>query len=511
MISASAEPPAKVALDGRPILDMRGIDKSFPGVHALRQVDLLVGEGEIVGLVGENGAGKSTLIKIVSGAYSRDAGELYVGGEPVDVPDPQQMISRGVAVIYQEPSLAPHLTVAENIFMGRLPTTRLGAVDWRRLAQDTAVVSQRLGLDLEAQAIVGRLSVARRQMVEIAKALSRNARLIVLDEPSAVLGDAELHGLFGVIRRLAEKGVAFVYISHRLNEVFQVTDRVVVLKDGRVVTTAPTRELSGPQLVRLMVGRELAEGHVARRAVLGDVALEVRGLRRAGVLHAIDLRVHTGEIVGIAGLAGAGRTELLRAIHGADRIDDGQIEVFGRPVTIRSPREAIALGIGLLTEDRKYDGLMLEQSVAFNVTITRLQALVRQGVIQPRRERNTVADYVQRLSIRTPGIRSRVRNLSGGNQQKTIFAKWLHAESRILLIDEPTRGVDVGAKREIWQLLADLAARGTAIVMVSSELPEILAVSDRVVVMREGRVTGELSRAEATEERIMHFATRHEP
>jgi ribose transport system ATP-binding protein len=348
-------------------------------------------------------------------------------------------------------------------------------------------------------------------MIEIAKALSRNARIIVLDEPSAVLGDAELQGLFGVIRRLAEKGVAFIYISHRLNEVFQITDRVVVMKDGRVVATAATSDLNPAQLVRLMVGRALAEGHVERSATPGELALEVRGLRREGVLHGIDLRVHTGEIVGIAGLAGSGRTELLRAIHGADRIDAGEIRVFGNPVSINSPREAIALGIGLLTEDRKFDGLMLEQSVAFNVTITRLGGVVRRGVIQPMRERRTVIDYVNRLAIRTPGIRARVRNLSGGNQQKAIFAKWLHAQSRILLIDEPTRGVDVGAKREIWQLLADLAARGAAIVMVSSELPEVLAVSDRIVVMREGRITAELPRAEASEERVMHFATRHEP
>ncbi|HUG46941.1 MAG TPA: sugar ABC transporter ATP-binding protein [Candidatus Limnocylindria bacterium] len=503
--ASSAVPSARA-----PVLEMHGIDKSFPGVHALRDVDLEVGEGEILGLVGENGAGKSTLIKILSGAYTRDRGELVVSGETVEAPDPQSMIRRGVAVIYQEPSLAPHLTVAENIFMGRLPTGRLGIVDWQRLEQDTALISQRLGLDLEPRAVVGRLSVARRQMIEIAKALSRDARIIVLDEPSAVLADSELQGLFGVMRRLAEKGTAFVYISHRLNEVFQITDRVVVMKDGRVVARTATSELSAPQLVRLMVGRELAEERVERRAERGEVALEVEGLQRAGLLHGINLRVHRGEIVGIAGLAGSGRTELLRAIHGADRIDGGQLRVFGRPVSIRSPREAIALGIGLLTEDRKADGLLLEQSVAFNITITRLGAVVRRGVIQPRRERRTVGDFVQRLAIRTPGIRSRVRNLSGGNQQKAIFAKWLHAESRILLIDEPTRGVDVGAKREIWQLLSDLAARGTAIVMVSSELPEILAVSDRVLVMREGRITAELPRGEATEERIMHLATRQE-
>ena len=503
-------PVATPASTRRLVLAMRGIDKSFPGAHALRGVDLDVAEGEILGLVGENGAGKSTLIKILAGAYTRDAGEIEINGESVEAAEPHEMIERGVAVIYQEPSLAPHLSVAENIFMGRLPVRRLGLVDWHRLTQETAVVSQRLGLDLDPRTPVGRLSVARRQMVEIAKALSRDARLIVLDEPSAVLGDAELHGLFTVMRRLAEKDVAFIYISHRLNEVFQVTDRVTVMKDGKVVASSATREMTPATLVRLMVGRDLAEERIERTRPRQAPALIVRGLARRGVLHGIDLTVNEGEILGIAGLAGSGRTELLRAIHGADRIDDGEVEVNGKPVRILSPRDAIRHGIGLLTEDRKADGLMLAQSVAFNVTISRLDDVAPGGIIRTPRERRVVADYVRRLGIRPPGIRSLVRNLSGGNQQKAILAKWLHAESRILLIDEPTRGVDVGAKREIWQLLSDLAARGVAIVMVSSELPEILAVSDRILVMREGVITAELSRGDATEERIMHFATRHE-
>jgi ribose transport system ATP-binding protein len=494
-----------------PVLEMHGIEKVFPGAHALKSVDLVVNPGEILGLVGENGAGKSTLIKILSGAYQGDAGTITLGGEPIESATPNAMLERGVAVIYQEPSLAPHLSVAENIFMGRLPTRGPGVVDWSRLRQDTAVVAQRLGLDLEPRTPVRALSVARRQMVEIAKALSRDARVIVLDEPSAVLGDAELRGLFGVIRRLTERGVAFIYISHRLNEVFEITDRVTVMKDGRVVADEATRALTHERLVRLMVGRDIGDVYPERsRAAPGREALAVRNLRREGVLHGIDLTVREGEIVGIAGLAGAGRTEVLRAIHGADPIDGGEIKVFGDRVRITSPRDAIALGIGLLTEDRKFDGLLLQQAVAPNVTVSRFDAIANHGVLQLGNERQLVSDHIGRLSIRASGPGAMVRNLSGGNQQKVILAKWLHAECRILLIDEPTRGVDVGAKREIYQLLRNLAGRGVAIVMVSSELPEILGMSDRIVVMREGRVSAELLREGATEERIMHHATRHD-
>ncbi len=491
------------------ILEMRGIDKTFPGVHALRAVDLDVRVGEILGLVGENGAGKSTLVKILAGAYGRDAGEILIAGEAVEASSPNEMIGRGVAVIYQEPSLAPHLSVAENIFMGRLPTSRFGIVDRRKLVEDTAVVAERLGLDIDPGARVGTLSVARRQMVEIAKALSRDARLIVLDEPSAVLADAELDGLVRVMHRLAEKGVAFIYISHRLNEVFRITDRVTVMKDGRVVATERTADMTPDRLVRLMVGRDLGQIYGERHGgAAGDVALEVRGLGRVGVFDDVSFVARAGEIVGIAGLAGSGRTEVLRAIHGADPIDAGTIEIFGQPVTIRSPRDAIALGIGLLTEDRKADGLLLLQAVGTNVTISRMDEVAPSGVIRTDREGRVVARYIDRLSIRTPSGRTRVRNLSGGNQQKVIFAKWLNARCRILLIDEPTRGVDVGAKREIYALLRDLAARGTAIVMVSSELPEVIGISDRIVVMREGRIAVTLDAAEATEERIMSYATR---
>jgi ribose transport system ATP-binding protein len=489
------------------ILDMRGIEKSFPGAHALRSVDLRVSPGEVMGLVGENGAGKSTLMKILSGAYRRDAGELRLGGERVDPSGPRDMIERGVAVIYQEPSLATHLTVAENVFMGRLPS-RSGRVDWDRLRRETRQACDQLGLRIDPRSRVGRLSVAQRQMVEIAKALTRDARVIVLDEPSAVLGDSELRGLFEVIRRLATRGVALIYISHRLNEVFEITDRVTVMKDGRVVGSELTRDLTSDRLVRMMVGRELSELYPDRPARAGKEALAVHGITRRGVLHDVSLRVSEGEILGIAGLAGSGRTEVLRAIQGADPIDAGRVEVFGRHVAIRSPREAIDLGIGLLTEDRKADGLLMKQSVAFNMTIARLAEITRRGTLSPRKERATFDRYRKRLAVRAPSANAWIRHLSGGNQQKCVLARWLHANCRILLIDEPTRGVDVGAKTEIYQLLADLAARGVAIVMVSSELPEIVGLSDRVVVMREGRVMAELAREDATEERVMQHATR---
>jgi ribose transport system ATP-binding protein len=489
------------------VLEMRRIDKRFPGVHALDQVELRVAAGEILGLVGENGAGKSTLVKILSGAYQRDAGEILVDGVHIEHTDPHRMIAEGIAIIYQEPSLALHLSVAENIFMGRLPRRR-GFVDWARLAADTMDLSDRLGLRLDARARVGRLSVAGRQMVEIAKALSREARIIVLDEPSAVLGEVELEGLFRVMRRLASDGVGLIYISHRLNEVYRITGRVMVMKDGRVVADAATSSLGPDDLVRLMVGRDLGDIYGHRTSAAGAQALAIRGLTRRGVLHALDFEVREGEILGIAGLAGSGRTEILRAVHGADPIDAGHVEVAGSRVHLRSPRDAIAQGIGLLTEDRKADGLMLGQSVAFNTTVARLDDVTRHGVLQPARERAIVQDYIARLTIRTPGPGFRVRNLSGGNQQKVIFSKWLQAECRVLLVDEPTRGVDVGAKREIYQLMRQLTERGVAIVMVSSELPEILGMSDRILVMRQGRIAAELSRAEATEERIMDHCTR---
>jgi ribose transport system ATP-binding protein len=492
---------------GRPILEMVGIGKAFPGVRALQDVSLTVHSGEVHALVGENGSGKSTLMKILAGAYAADAGEVRIDGRRISRPSPSQMLELGVAVIYQELMLAPHLTVAENIFLGRLPRTRFGTIDWRAAAVHSLAVMERLGFRVDPAARIQDLSVAQRQMVEIARALSRDASLIVLDEPSAVLGGSELELLFESIRTLSRQGVAFVYISHRLREVFQVSHRVTVLRDGTVVGTRTTSELDTDALIRMMVGRRLADIYPARARNPGAVALAVRGLSRPGVLGDIDLEVREGEILGICGLAGAGRTELLRAIIGADRPVSGEVRLHGVDTRIASPRAAIRGGIGLLPEDRKTEGCFLPQTVAFNVTISRLAGLLRLGLISGGRERDVVGSMVRRLSIRTPALGARMENLSGGNQQKCVIARNLNARCGVLLIDEPTRGVDVGAKREIYQLLAQLAdEQRAAVVMVSSELPEILGMSDRIVVMRDGRISGRFEAAEASEEKIMQCA-----
>lgn len=487
------------------LLEMENITKSFPGVKALQNVTLHVKKGEVLALVGENGAGKSTLMKVLSGAYSRDSGTIRIDGETINNATPKQMIDLGVAIIYQEMTLAPHLTVAENIYMGQMPKTRFGTIDWAIMKKHTNDLGKTLGLGLDAMAQVNSLSVAKRQMVEIAKALNRNARLIVLDEPSAVLGDNEIQGLFKVVRKLTENGVAFIYISHRLNEIFHIADNVTVMKDGQVVDTRPVGELDNNKLVRLMVGRELSDIYPKREFRPGSEALRITNLTNHNVKD-INLSVREGEILGIAGLAGAGRSELLRAIVGYDPIEHGQIEVYGEKTIIRTPGEAIKFGIGMLPEDRKTEGLFLTHPLTFNVTIPKLSSLIRTGRIRFKEENEHMHRFVKELDIRPQNIHARIRNLSGGNQQKCMFARWLFAGSKILFIDEPTRGVDVGAKREIYRLIADLTDKGVAVIMVSSELPEVLGLSDRILVMHEGRIQGELQAANATEEKIMKLA-----
>jgi ribose transport system ATP-binding protein len=491
-----------------PVLQMRNITKTYPGVRALENVDLDVRAGEVHALVGENGAGKSTLMKILAGAQPKDSGAILLAGDTVQIDSPQRAMDLGVSIIYQEFNLVPYLNAAENIFLGREPRAPIpGFVDFRTMYREASAVIDRLGVPLNVRTPVNRLSVAQQQMVEIAKATSRRSTIIVMDEPSATLTEHELASLFALIRQLKADGVAIVYISHRLEEVFEIADRVTVLRDGRHIATRDIADLTREEIIRLMVGRELTQMIPKVPAPLGDPVLEVRNLRRKGALDDISLTVRKGEVVGIAGLVGAGRTELARAIFGADPIDGGQILVEGRPVKVRSPQQAIKLGIGLVTEDRKAQGLVLGMVVRENITLANLGALTRLNFIMAGRERQVARDYVASLTVKTPTIEQTVQNLSGGNQQKVVLAKWLFTESKLLIFDEPTRGIDVGAKTEIYQLMNDLAAKGVGILMISSELPEVLGMSDRIVVMHEGRIAGEVAASEATQEMLMHMAT----
>ncbi len=491
-----------------PVLEMRGISKTYPGVRALDTVSLEVRKGEVHALVGENGAGKSTLMKILAGAQLGDSGEIRINGRTVEIDSPQKAMDLGISIIYQEFNLVPYLNAAENIFLGREPRARIpGFVDFRTMYDEAQRVIDRLGVALDIRVPVNRLSIAQQQMVEIAKATSRQSMIIVMDEPSATLTEHELESLFSLIRQLKAQGVSIVYISHRLEEVFEIADRVTVLRDGKHIATRDVSDLTREEIIRYMVGRELTQMMPKVPAPLGDVVLEVRNLRRKDKLHDISFAVRRGEVLGLAGLVGAGRTELARAIFGADPIDGGEILLEGKPVKVRSPQDAIRLGIGLVTEDRKNQGLVLGMMVRENITLANLSALSRLNFLMLAREREVAQKYVADLSIRPPSIERAVQNLSGGNQQKVVLAKWLFTQSKVLIFDEPTRGIDVGAKAEIYQLMNELAANGVAIIMISSELPEVIGMSDRILVMHEGRIAGALSASEATQERVMHLAT----
>ena len=488
-----------------PLLEVRGMSKAFPGVQALSGVDLDVRAGEVHAVVGENGAGKSTLMKIVAGVYRPDAGTIRLAREAIVNDSPRQALERGLSMIHQELNLAPNLSVAENVFLGRAPTHGK-LVDWRRLYADAQALAARLGIELDVRARVEDLSVARQQMVEIAKALSLDARVIIMDEPTSALTERETEALFGIIARLKAQGVAVVYISHRLDEIFRVADRVTVLRDGRLVGSLSIAEATQARLIGMMVGRELTTLFPKELIDIGEPVLEARNLRRVGELEDISFVLHRREILGLAGLVGAGRTELVRVLFGADPLDSGEILIEGRPVRIRGPRDAIRLGLGFVTEDRKLQGLVLGMTVRENETLASLAKVARLGFLDPRRERKVAAELTDQLGVRTPSIEQEVNNLSGGNQQKVVIAKWLATQPRILILDEPTRGIDVGAKAEVHALMTRLARDGVSILMISSELPEILGMSDRILVMRQGRLTGEFSRADASQEAIMACA-----
>lgn len=486
------------------ILELKGISKAFPGVQALQGVDLSLRKGEILALLGENGAGKSTLIKILSGAYSKDEGEFLFEGEPIEIRSPHHAQQLGISTIYQEFNLAPHLTVPENIFLGHLPM-RGPLVDWDAARTRSEEVLARLGVTLPMNAPAATLSVAEQQLVEIAKALARQCRVLIMDEPSAVLGDEDLEKLFNVVRSLKAQGISIIYISHRLVEIFEIADRVTVLKDGGLVGTRDVADVDMAQLVRMMIGRDLQDVYPKRSGTVGEVLLDVQEISRPGVLHNISFQVRAGEIVGIAGMRGAGRTELARAIFGADA-SRGTVSLSGQPLKIRAPEDAIRHRVALVTEDRKAEGLFLQQSVKSNITISGLKALCRAWVIRQGRENEQVRNLITQLRIKTPGMEYLVSGMSGGNQQKVILARWLNIGAQVLLLDEPTRGIDVGSKHEIYQLMAQLAEKGVGLVMISSELPEILGMSDRILVMREGHLVKELSKEQASEETIMSYA-----
>ncbi len=490
-------------------LEMLHITKEFPGVVALDDVSFSCRVGEVHALVGENGAGKSTLMKILAGVYHPDQGEIRLRGKTVQLTNPAEAQRMGIGIIYQEFNLLPWLTVTENILLGDLPRTRLGVIDWARAHEEAQRALDRLGVCLDLRDRVIDLSVAQQQLVEIAKVLSLHTDLsiIIMDEPSAVLAGHELEQLFQVIRTLQSQGVTVVYISHRLDEVFQIAERVTVLRDGRVVGTGEVKDMDKPTLIRMMVGRSLDETFPPAQGSVGGPLLEVRNLSSGRLgLRDISFTVNRGEILGLAGLVGAGRSELATALFGVGPVDSGEVLLDGRPVALGRPRRAIDMGMALVPENRKLQGLVLSQSVRNNTSLVVLDRLKDFWLINDRRESELVARQVEGLDIKTPSLEQEVGYLSGGNQQKVVLAKWLCSAPKLIIMDEPTRGIDVGAKAEIYHLMRELANRGTGIIMISSELPEIIGMSDRILVMSRGRIAGELSREEATEERILTLA-----
>jgi rhamnose transport system ATP-binding protein len=489
-----------------PFVELRRISKSYGGVQALADVDLAIRAGTVHALVGENGAGKSTLVKILTGVVHADEGEVLIDGDLVHIGDPQTAHRLGIVAMYQEPTVFPDLTVAENVFAGRHPRTVARAVDWRAMRRQTTDILEEFGVDIGPDTPVRGLGVADRQLLEIAKALSSSARLLIMDEPTAALSPHEVENLFATVRRLRERGVAIVFISHRLEEAEAIADVVTVLRDGRHVATRPTTELPQAEIVRLMVGRSLDALFPKEEAEIGEVVLEAKGLRRRGVFSDVSFQLHRGEIVGLAGFVGSGRTEVARAIFGIDSLDDGELWIEGRRFKPRSPRAALRRGLAYLPEDRLQQGLVQPMSLSKNVSMAVLPRLTPVGILRPRREGRLARRFIEQLKIKAVSIAQVVRSLSGGNQQKVVLAKWLAAEPRILILDEPTHGVDVGTKADVHRTISHLAAQGLTILLISSELPEILGMSDRVLVMREGRLAAELPRAEATQERIVRAA-----
>lgn len=489
------------------LLRMEGISKSFPGVQALKDVHFEVHSGEVHALIGENGAGKSTLMKCLTGIYEPDEGTVTFKGEPWHVSNPKEATDKGISIIHQELNLMNDLTVAQNIFIGREPRKMGFVLDDKKMRSETLKLMERIDFFLDPDVVVGTLTVAQMQMVEILRSLVVDTDILVLDEPTSSLTSSEVDKLFAIIDGLREAGKGIVYISHRLEEFDRIVDKVTVLRDGRYINTKLWKDTSINEMVASMVGREMTEQFPERHAKIGDVVLEAKNIVRGKVLKDCSMYVRSGEVLGMAGLMGAGRTELARAIYGADKIDSGEIYLKGKKVKIRNPKDAVHLGIAYLSEDRKRDGLLLDQDVSFNTYIANLEKYSKFGVVLDKEIEKTVGDFVNALSIKTPSLQQLTQFLSGGNQQKVLVARWLCKKSDVIFFDEPTRGIDVGSKYEIYCLINELAESGCAVVMITSEMAEILGMSDRIMVMYEGTVVGELSAEEANQEIVLHMAS----
>lgn len=493
---------------GEVILTMEGIDKSFPGVHALDHVKLEVKKSEVHALMGENGAGKSTLMKVLTGIYSKDEGTITYEGKEVEFTNPREAQKEGIIIVHQELNMMNHLTVAQNIFIGREPKKH-NLIDDAKMNEDARELFERLHIDIDPTENMGKLTVGKQQMCEIAKAISHEAKVIIFDEPSAALTEAEIEELFKIIRDLRDKGMGIVYISHRMDEIKVITDRVTVMRDGGYVGTLITEECTKDDIINMMVGRVIYENPKTKSAVAKDapVVLKVENLNAGKLVRDINFELRKGEILGFSGLMGAGRTETARALFGADTKESGDIYVNGIKVDIKNPQDAVMHGIGYLSEDRKRYGIVVDKTVAENSTMATLDDYMKGPFINKRKEKKIAQDYVDSLKTKTPGVDQLVVNLSGGNQQKVVIAKWLVRNCDILIFDEPTRGIDVGAKSEIYHLMNELVAEGKSIIMISSEMTEVLRMSDRIIVMCEGKQTGEINIEEATQERIMRAAT----
>lgn len=490
-----------------PILSMQGISKTFPGVRALENVHFELRAGEVHGLLGENGAGKSTLIKILTGVYTPDQGKIVLAGQHVTITHPSQAEAFGISAVHQELSLEPYLSAAENIFLGRQPINRLGLIDHGRMNREATELLDRLGMNVPPKRAAAELSVAHRQMVSVAHAVSTQARIVVMDEPTAPLTEHETEKLFEIVRRLREQGIAVIYITHRLEEIFEIADRVTVLRDGQYISTMNVGDTSLEKIISLMIGRSMTDLFVKKTVAIGEPILEVHKLTRRGMVADISITLRRGEILGIFGLAGAGRTELARMIFGAESFDSGEILLDGEKIHPKHPRRAIDYGIGLVPEDRRNHGLVLEQSVKANISLPTLGRLASMGIISRSEEIRLAQRQVSHLQIRTPSIYQPVKLLSGGNQQRVVIGKWLGTEPKVLILDEPTKGVDIGAKASIHALMCDLAGQGVGILLISSELPEVLSMSDRILVMHRGHISASFSRSDATADKLMAAAT----